>query len=64
MEGFVCPSCFESFPSPELLEDHYSVTHLEPSANYLCPVCKARLWSQSELEQHYSSNHGNKGKLM
>ncbi|ROT84854.1 putative early endosome antigen 1 [Penaeus vannamei] len=58
VEGFLCPTCYMSFPKPELLQDHYEAEHIEPSANYLCPVCKARLNSQQELEKHYSTIHG------
>lgn len=63
VEGFLCPTCYMSFPKPELLQDHYEAEHIEPSANYLCPVCKARLNSQQELEKHYSTIHGVKGKV-
>ncbi|MPC95004.1 hypothetical protein E2C01_090196 [Portunus trituberculatus] len=61
VEGFLCPTCFLSFPTPELLQDHYEAEHIEPAANYLCPVCKARLNSQQELEKHYSTIHSMKG---
>ncbi|KAG0717390.1 Early endosome antigen 1 [Chionoecetes opilio] len=57
VEGFLCPTCFLSFPTPEVLQDHYEAEHIEPAANYLCPVCKARLNSQQELEKHYSTIH-------
>lgn len=61
VEGFLCPTCFISFATPEILQEHYEAEHIEPSANYLCPVCKARLNSQQELEKHYTDNHGVKG---
>ncbi|KAK8752379.1 hypothetical protein OTU49_005186 [Cherax quadricarinatus] len=61
VEGFLCPTCYMSFSTPELLQDHYEAEHIDPSANYLCPVCKARLNSQQELEKHYSTIHGMKG---
>lgn len=60
VEGFLCPTCYMSFSTPELLQLHYEETHIEPAANYLCPVCKARLNTQQELEQHYSTIHGMK----
>ena len=62
VEGFLCPTCFLNFPTPEVLQDHYEAEHIEPAANYLCPVCKARLNSQQELEKHYTTIHSLKGK--
>lgn len=64
VEGFLCPTCFLSFPTPELLQDHYEAEHIEPAANYLCPVCKARLNSQQELEKHYTTIHSLKGMVV
>lgn len=63
VEGFLCPTCYLHFKTPEILQDHYEDEHIEPSANYLCPVCKARLNSQQELEKHYTANHGVKGTV-
>ncbi|KAF0305445.1 Early endosome antigen 1 [Amphibalanus amphitrite] len=56
-EGFLCPTCMKSFPSPEELQQHDQTAHLDPSATYLCPVCKARLTSSEDLEQHFTKNH-------
>ncbi|KAK3856227.1 hypothetical protein Pcinc_037436 [Petrolisthes cinctipes] len=57
VEGFLCPTCYLRFATPEVLQEHYEAEHIEPAANYLCPVCKARLNSQPELEKHYSNVH-------
>ena len=61
MEGFVCPTCFSRWQTPEQLQEHYEAQHIEPLANYLCPVCKARMNSQAELETHYTNQHATKG---
>lgn len=62
VEGFLCPTCYLRFATPEVLQEHYEAEHIEPAANYLCPVCKARLNSQPELEKHFSNVHSVKGE--
>jgi hypothetical protein len=26
-QGFMCPMCYESFPNPDVLQDHFNLTH-------------------------------------
>ncbi|KAK2705140.1 hypothetical protein QYM36_017249, partial [Artemia franciscana] len=54
-EGFICPTCMNSYSTPEDLQEHYQSQHVVTS--YLCPVCKESFDSAVILDKHFESDH-------
>lgn len=63
-EGFLCPTCFEAFPTGDALQNHYESAHSEnlndashDRNTHVCPACKMKLGSEIELQSHFSRHH-------
>ena len=52
-EGYICPSCMETFKTAEDLMIHHDEKHAS-----LCPVCFAGFASGDQLKNHFEKEHG------
>lgn len=59
-EGFLCPTCMQSFASPEDLQTHYQSFHAQ-SERHVCPICKNEFPTSDQLQIHYTADHISSG---